>query len=74
MNFEISNSTAISNIAVEDNIATVTFVSGSDYDYTVNDVTSFVTELSNIINSKKSVGSFFNKSVKNSTLQPIAAW
>jgi hypothetical protein len=73
MNFEISNSTAISNIAVEDNIATVTFVSGSDYDYTVNDVTSFVTELSNVINSKKSVGSFFNKAVKNSTLQPIAA-
>lgn len=71
--FPISNSTAIENIALNDNTATVTFAGGRDYDYTVNDVTSFVSALSNVIESGKSVGRFVNQSVKNETLQRIAA-
>ena len=73
MQFAISNSTAIENIALEDNTATVTFTGGRDYDYTVNDVTSFVTSLTNVIEGGQSVGRFVNQSVKNETLKAIAA-
>ncbi len=73
MNFSISNSTAIEAIALEDNTATVTFNGGRDYDYTVNDVTAFVTSLTNVIEGGQSVGRFVNQSVKNETLQRIAA-
>jgi glutamine amidotransferase-like uncharacterized protein len=73
MNFAISNSTAIEAIALEDNTATVTFNGGRDYDYTVNDVTAFVTSLTNVIEGGQSVGRFVNQSVKNETLQRIAA-
>ena len=73
MQFAISNSTAIENIALNDNTATVTFAGGRDYDYTVNDVTAFVSALSNVIESGKSIGQFVNQSVKNEALQRIAA-
>jgi hypothetical protein len=73
MQFAISNSTAIENIALEDNTATVTFSGGRAYDYTVNDVTAFVSALSNVIESGESIGRFVNQSVKNETLQAIAA-
>ena len=73
MNFAISNSTAIEAIALEDNTATVTFNGGRDYDYTVSDVTAFVTSLTNVIEGGQSVGRFVNQSVKNETLQRIAA-
>jgi len=73
MNFAIANSTAIEAIALEDNTATVTFNGGRDYDYTVNDVTAFVTSLTNVIEGGQSVGRFVNQSVKNETLQRIAA-
>ena len=74
MQFAISNSTAIENIALEDNTATVTYSGGRAYDYTVNDVTAFVSALSNVIESGESIGRFVNQSVKNETLQAIAAW
>ena len=73
MQFAISNSTAIENIALDDNTATVTFTGGRDYDYTVNDVTAFVTSLTNVIEGGQSVGRFVNQSVKNETLKAIAA-
>lgn len=73
MNFAISNSTAIENIALNDNTATVTFVGGRAYDYAVNDVTAFVSALSNVIESGKSIGQFVNQSLKNEALQRIAA-
>jgi len=74
MQFAISGSSAIENIALEDNTATVTFTGGRDYDYTVNDVTAFVTSLTNVIEGGQSVGRFVNQSVKNETLKAIAAW
>ena len=73
MQFAISNSTAIENIALEDNTATVTFAGGRDYDYAVNDVTAFVTSLTSVIEGGQSVGRFVNQSVKNETLKAIAA-
>jgi hypothetical protein len=73
MQFAISNSTAIENIALEDNTATVTFAGGREYDYAVNDVTAFVTSLTNVIEGGQSVGRFVNQSVKNETLKAIAA-
>jgi hypothetical protein len=73
MQFAISNSTAIENIAVDDNTATITFVGGRAYDYTVNDVTAFVTALGDVMTKQESVGRFVNKSIKNETLQKVAA-
>ena len=72
MQFAISGSSAIENIALEDNTATVTFSGGRDYDYAVNDVTAFVTSLTNVIEGGQSVGRFVNQSVKNETLKAIA--
>ena len=73
MQFAISNSTAIENISLDDNTATVTFTGGRDYDYTFNDVTAFVTSLTNVIEGGQSVGRFVHQSVKNETLKAIAA-
>ena len=73
MNFAISNSTAIENIALDDNTATVTFAGGRAYDYSVSDVANFVTNLSKVIESGESVGRFVNTAVRNETLQRIAA-
>ena len=73
MQFAITGSSAIENISVADNTATVTFSGGRNYDYTLNDVASFVSALSNVIESKASVGQFINSSIKNETLQKVAA-
>lgn len=73
MQFAISGSSAIENIALEDNTAAVTFTGGRKYNYTVNDVTAFVTSLTSVIEGGQSVGRFVNQSVKNETLKAIAA-
>lgn len=74
MQFAITGSSAIENISLEDNTATVTFTGGRAYDYTVNDVTAFVTALTDIMTKQDSVGRFVNNSIKNETLVKIAAW
>lgn len=74
MQFAISGSSAIENISVDDNTATITFNGGRSYDYTVNDVTAFVTALTNVMSKQESVGSFVNKQIKSETLQKVAAW
>ena len=73
MNFAISNSTAIEAIAINDNTATLTFVGNRSYDYTLNDVANFVTNLSKVIESGESVGRFVNNSIKSEVLMPITA-
>jgi hypothetical protein len=73
MQFAISNSTAIENISLEDNTATLTFKGNRSYDYTVSDVANFVTSLSKVIESGESVGRFVNNSIKSEVLMPIAA-
>ena len=66
-------SSAVDNISVEDNTATITFSGGREYTYSLNDVTAFVSALSQVIESGQSVGRFVNQSLRNETLQPIAA-
>ena len=73
MQFAISGSSAIENIAVDDNTATITFAGGRAYDYTVNDVTAFVTALTDIMSKQESVGRFVNQQIKSETLQKVAA-
>ena len=74
MQFAISGSSAIENISVADNTATVTFTGGRNYDYTLNDVASFVSSLTGVIDGGKSVGQFVNSSIKSETLVKVAAW
>lgn len=78
MEFSNFESTAVSNISVNDNIVTVTFKgSGNSYDYQANDVTNFVVKLQDVIEKNKngngSVGQFINKAIKeDKTLQILA--
>ena len=74
MQFAITGSSAIENISVDDNTATITFSGGRSYDYTLNDVTAFVTALTDVMSKQESVGSFVNKQIKSETLQKITAW
>lgn len=74
MQFAISGSSAIENISVDDNTATITFTGGRSYDYTVNDVTAFVTALGDIMSKQESVGRFVNQQIKSETLQKVSAW
>lgn len=74
MEFSNFESTAVSNISVNDNIVTVTFKgSGNSYDYQANDVTNFVVSLQKVIENSKSVGQFINKAIKeDKNLQILA--
>ena len=74
MQFAITGSSAVENISLADNIATVTFSGGRAYDYTVNDVTAFVTALGDVMTKQDSVGRFVNNAIKTETLQKVAAW
>ena len=73
MQFAITGSSAVENISLADNIATVTFTGGRSYDYTVNDVTAFVTALGDVMTKQDSVGRFVNNAIKTETLQKVAA-
>ena len=73
MQFAITGSSAVENISVADNIATVTFTGGRSYDYTVNDVTAFVTALGDVMTKQDSIGRFVNNAIKTETLQKVAA-
>ncbi len=72
--FPAFTSSAIENIDLNDNIVTITFNGGRSYDYSVNDVTNFVTSLTDVITEGKSVGRFVNQRIKDDTLSVIAAW
>lgn len=71
MQFAITGSSAVENISLADNIATVTFSGGRAYDYTVNDVTAFVTALGDVMTKQESVGRFINNSIKTEALAKI---
>ena len=73
MQFAINNSSAIEALSLQDDLATVTFTGGRSYDYTVADVTSFVSALSDVISSKESVGRFVNQAIRSERLQKVAA-
>ena len=71
MQFAITGSSAVENISLADNIATVTFTGGRSYDYTVNDVTTFVTSLGEVMTKQDSVGRFINNAIKTEALAKI---
>lgn len=73
MNFTNLNSTAISDISVNNNVATITFKgSNKSYDYTINN-DSFVNDLNLTVQNGQSVGRFINKAIKeDQTLQIVA--
>ena len=73
MNFSITGSSAIEALSIDDNTATVTFTGGRAYEYTVNDVTAFVTALNGVMSQQGSVGRFVNNSIKSETLLKVAA-
>ena len=73
MNFPITGSSAIEALSIDDNTATVTFTGGRAYEYTVNDVTAFVTALNSVMSEQGSVGRFVNNSIKSKALQNVAA-
>ena len=73
MNFAITGSSAIEALSIDDNTATVTFTGGRSYDYTVNDVTAFVTALNSVMTEQGSVGRFVNNSIKSEALLKVAA-
>lgn len=67
------NSSAVDRIVTNDNQVTVTFKNGRDYTYMVNDITSFVSSLSRVIESGESVGRFVNQRIKDETMKLITA-
>ena len=73
MQFATPDSSWISNLIVDDNTVTVNLDRGDSYDYTVNDIASFVSALSNVIESEASVGQFINTAIRNETLLKVAA-
>lgn len=72
MNFTNLDSTAISDIVVNDSDIAITFKgSNKTYNYTTND-TNFVVSLQNVIENNQSVGRFINRAIKeDQTLQIV---
>lgn len=73
MQFATPDSSWISDLIVDDNTVTVNLDRGDSYDYTVNDIASFVSALSDVIEGDKSVGQFINSAIRNETLLKVAA-
>jgi len=62
-------SSAIESISdVQDNTVEITFAGGRRYQYTVGDVSAFVSGLSSVIEENKSVGRFINQQLKSEAL------
>ena len=75
MNFNFTNSSAVASVSTQDDTATITFMNGRSYDYTVANIQAFTTALNEIVSKEESVGRFINQSIKSDgfTLQ-TAAW
>jgi hypothetical protein len=72
MNFTNLDSTAISDIVVNDSDIAITFKgSNKTYNYTTTD-SNFVVSLQNVIENNQSVGRFINRAIKeDQTLQIV---
>lgn len=72
MNFTNLDSTAISDIVVNDSDIAITFKgSNNTYNYTTTD-SNFVVSLQNVIENNQSVGRFINRAIKEDrTLQIV---
>ena len=66
-------SSAIENISdVEDGKVIITFNGGRDYTYAVTDVEKFVSQLTEVITQKDSVGGFVNMAIRENLMAVIA--
>lgn len=62
-------SSAIENISdVNDGKVSITFTGGRQYNYNVQDVEQFVSQLSTVIAEQQSVGRFVNNAIKSEQL------
>lgn len=72
MTFKFESS-AIENISdVEDGKVIITFIGGRDYTYAVTDVEKFVSQLTEVITQKDSVGGFVNMAIRENLMTVIA--
>jgi len=72
MTFKFESS-AIENISdVEDGKVIITFNGGRDYTYAVTDVEKFVSQLTEVITQKDSVGGFVNMAIRENLMAVIA--
>ena len=72
MTFKFESS-AIENISdVEEGKVIITFIGGRDYTYAVTDVEKFVSQLTEVITQKDSVGGFVNKAIRENLMTVIA--
>jgi hypothetical protein len=70
MAYLFSNSTAISNISdISNGEVSITWKTGASYTYKLNDVEAFAVALSDIVENKKSIGSFINQQIQQNLLQ-----
>ena len=75
MNFSLNASTAVTNVDTEGNTATITFVGGRQYSYTVGNIEAFTNALNEVIDQDESVGSFINQSIRSEDFElQTAAW
>lgn len=72
MNFSL-NSSAVTSVATEGDIASITFVGGRKYDYTVSNIQAFTSALTEVISKEESVGRFINQSIKSDDFSLITA-
>ena len=69
MNFNFTNSSAVTSVATQNDTATITFVGGRSYNYTVSNIHAFTTALNDVVSRDESVGSFINKSIKSESFE-----
>jgi len=71
--FPTITSTAIESIkeGADANRVEVTFTGGKSYTYGVNDLATFATEVTRLVNAKESVGSYVNKSIRSGLLTAV---
>jgi len=67
------NSSAVTSVETDGDIASITFVGGRQYDYTVNNIQAFTSALTEVITKEESVGSFINKSIRSDAFDLIGA-
>lgn len=67
-------SSAIENISdVNDGKVSITFTGGRQYNYSVQDVEQFVSQLSTVIAEQQSVGRFINTAIRSEQLVATTA-
>lgn len=67
MSFEFQSS-AVENIEILNEQVVVTFNNGRDYTYNAPNLDNFVSQLTEVIENEKSVGSFINTAIRDKQL------